>query len=94
MISNQLENRVLFRWKDDKRLSCEYQSLVDKAVRKLVLLMKAYETHGIADRETIERAVIHAFETCEKRYYCFNNEEVMAVIEMETRNEKGRRKHY
>ena len=93
MISKKLEDRVLFQWREDRRLNREEQALIDRAVRKLVLLMRAYETHGIASRETIEEAVLRAFEKCEYMYYALDENEIMSVIKMEARNERYRRNH-
>ena len=94
MMSERLRERPIFSWREDTdSLTSEEQALIDRAVRRLVLLMKAYETHGVASREVIEEAVIHSLEKAEFRYYALSEHEIMHVIEWESRNEKGRRQH-
>ena len=94
MMSERLRERPIFSWREDTdSLTSEEQALIDRAVRKLVLLMKAYEAHGVARRDVIEEAVIDAFEKAEYMYYALSEHEIMQVIEWESRNEKGRRQH-
>lgn len=92
MMSEKLRERPLFNWREDKgNLTHEEQALIDRAVRRLVLLMKAYETHGVASRDVIEEAVLESFEKAELTYYAFDEREIMQIIEWEARNEKRRR---
>lgn len=92
MISEKLRQRPLFTWREDRQLGSEEQMLIDRATRKLVLLMKALEAHGSADRATIEEAALQGLEKAEYMYYALSEHEIMMAVEMEGRNEKSRSK--
>ena len=94
MISDKLADKVLFQWREDRDpFDREAKMVIDRGVRRVVMLMRAFETHGYGTREDIEEAVLQAFERAEYLYYGLDEHEIMSVIKMEGRNEKGRRKH-
>ena len=92
MLSEQLGNRVLFQWREDRKLDREAQDLINRAVRRLVLLMRAYEVHGVGSRDAIESAVLRAFEASELAYYALDEDELMAIIRLEGENARNRSK--
>lgn len=97
MISEKLKARVLYkdRWETDaeRRHDAEGKALIHRAVRKLVLLMRSLEVHGIMTREQIENCVIHAFEQAEYLYYGLSEHELMMIVDKEIANDKGRKRN-
>ncbi len=96
MISEKLRVRVVYkdRFETDaeRRHDAQGKALINRAVRKLVLLMRGLELHGVMTREQIENCVIRAFETAEYLYYGLSEHELMAVIDREVANDKGRKR--
>ena len=94
MVSEKLKLRVVYkdRWETDaeRRHDTQGKALINRAVRRLVLLMRGLELHGVMTPAQIENCVIHAFETAEYLYYGLSEHELMAVVDREVANDKGR----
>lgn len=90
MISEKLEARVIYKRKHDKKFDPEVKAIIDKAVRKLVLVMRGLEVGGTMKREDIEDCVIRSFEQAEYLYYALDEHELLNVMEREIANEQFR----
>ena len=95
MISEDLRKRALFkaRWETDHARihDPEAKALINRAVRKVVMLMAGLEAHGVMTREQIENCVIHEFEKAEHLYYGLQKHELMLAVDREVANDKGRK---
>lgn len=97
MVSEKLKLRIVYkdRWETDaeRRHDTQGKALINRAVRRLVLLMRGLELHGVMTREQIENCVIHAFETAEYLYYGLSEHELMAVVDREVENDQRRKRN-
>lgn len=93
MIAEQLAKRTLYEWREDKKFGRDAEAIIDKAVRKLVLVMRSMEVKGGMSRVDVEDCVIRAMEKAEWLYYGLNELELMSVIDKEIANDNGRKKH-
>lgn len=97
MISERLRERPIYKdgnkSDSDSRYDREGKALIDKEVRKLVLLMRGLEVNGVMNRDQIENCVLHAFEHAEYLYYGLGEHELMMVVDKEISNDKGRKRH-
>ena len=93
-VSKSLNKRELFektKWFADEKYDPVAQRVIDKHVRRLVLLMKVIEEKGMMPLDKIERCVVRAFEKAEYLYYGLGEHEIMQVVKMERENDKGRK---
>lgn len=97
MISEKLKERPVYkeRWETDheRKHDTQGKALINKEVRKLVLLMRGLEVNGVMTREQIENCTLKAFEHAEYLYYGLGEHELMSVVEREIANDKGRRRN-
>ena len=93
MIAKQLAERTLYEWREDKKFDRDAEAVIDKAVRRLVLVMRSMEVKGGMSREDVEDCVIRAMEKAEWLYYGLDELELMSVIDKEIANDNGRKKH-
>ena len=93
MIAEQLAKRTLYEWRPDKKFDRDAEAVIDKAVRRLVLVMRSMEVKGGMSREDVEDFVIRAMEKAEWLYYGLDELELMSVIDKEIANDNGRKKH-
>lgn len=93
MISEKLKYRLVYVERPASRFDAEGKALINKAVRKLVLLMRSLEVHGLMTREQIENCVLEAFENAEYLYYGLGEHELMMIVDKEIANDKGRRRN-
>lgn len=93
MISEKLKARLVYVERPESIFDAEGKALINKAVRKLVLLMRSLEVHGIMTREQIEDCVLTAFENAEYLYYGLGERELMMIVDKEIANDKGRKRH-
>lgn len=97
MISEKLKERPVYkeRWETDheRKHDTQGKALINKEVRKLVLLMRSLEVHGLMTREQIENCVLEAFENAEYLYYGLGEHELMMIVDKEIANDKGRRRN-
>lgn len=91
-LSGKLAERPLFNTRK-KSFDKDAQAVIDKAVRKLVMSMRAFELKGVMSREDIEECVLNSMENAEYLYYGLAEHELMQIIDMEINNDK-RRKEY
>lgn len=89
MLSERLRQNPLFN--EQRRAKINAPTVIDNAVRNLVLAMRMYETQGAMSREHIETCVLRAFENAEFMYYGLDRESLMAIAEMERNNDKTRK---
>ena len=89
MLSEKLRMRPLFNGKREAKINAP--TVIDNAVRNLVLAMRMYEVTEAMDRERVETWVLRAFENAEFMYYGLGEEELKAIVRME-RNNAERRK--
>ena len=88
MLSEALRKRPLFSEKREAKIKAP--SVIDRAVRNLVLAMRIYEEHEALSREQVETFVLRAFENAEFMYYGLDKDSLMAIAEMEIKNDKMR----
>lgn len=93
MISEKLKARLVYVERPESIFDAEGKALINKVVRKLVLLMRSLEVHGIMTREQIEDCVLTAFENAEYLYYGLGEHELMMIVDKEIANDKGRKRH-
>ena len=93
MLSKKLKERPLYEWHGDKLFDMDAEAVIDKAVRKLVLVMRSMEVKGGMSREDVEDCVIRAMEKAEWLYYGLNELELMSVVDKEIANDAGRKKY-
>lgn len=89
MLSETLRQRPLFS--EQRQAKINAPTVIDNAVRNLVLAMRMYETQGAMDREQVETCVLRAFENAEFMYYGLDKDSLMAIARMERNNDKTRR---
>lgn len=89
MLSERLRQNPLFN--EQRRAKINAPTVIDNAVRNLVLAMRMYETQGAMNREQVETCVLRAFENAEWMYYGLDEDSLMAIAEMERNNDKARR---
>ncbi len=77
MISEKLRLRLVFANRPEQEYDKEGKALINRIVRKLVLLMKSLEAYDIMTREQIEDCVLSAFESAEYLYYALGEHELM-----------------
>ena len=93
MISEKLKARLVYVERPESIFDAEGKALINKVVRKLVLLMGSLEVHGIMTREQIEDCVLTAFENAEYLYYGLGEHELMMIVDKEIANDKGRKRN-
>lgn len=93
MIAEQLAKRTLYEWRADKKFDRDANAVIDKAVRRLVLVMRSLEVEGVMSREDIEDCIIRAMEKAEWLYYGLDELELMQIVDKEIANDNGRKKY-
>ena len=93
MISEKLKYRLVYVERPKEYHDKESKALINRLVRKLVLLMRSLEVHGVMTRGQIEDCVLTAFENAEYLYYGLGEHELMTIVDKEIANDKGRKKY-
>jgi hypothetical protein len=93
MLSERLANRTLYEWRPDKSFDRETIDAVNKAMRKLVLVMRLLEVRDGLSRTDVEDLVISALEKAEYLYYGLEEHELMQIAGKEKDNDNVREKH-
>ena len=93
MLSERLANRTLYEWRPDKTFDREITDRVNKAMRKLVLVMRTLEVRDGMSRTDVEDLVINALEKAEYLYYGLEEHELMQIAGKEKNNDEVREKH-
>ena len=93
MISKKLKERPLYEWHEDKLFNKDAVAVIDKAARRLVLVMRSLEAEGVMTSEDIEDCVIRAMEKAEFLYYGMSKAELMQIVDKEINNDNGRKKY-
>lgn len=93
MLSERLAKRTLYEWRPDKQFDREITDRVNKAMRKLVLVMRMLEVRDGLSRTDVEDLVINALEKAEYLYYGLEEHELMQIAGKEKNNDEVREKH-
>lgn len=97
MISEALRRRALYGARvgtaHERLHNPEVKILINRAVRKVVMLMAALEKHGVMTREQIEDCVLREFEKAEYLYYGLQEHELMTAVDKEIKNDKRRKRN-
>lgn len=93
MLSERLAKRTLYEWRPDKTFDREITDRVNKAMRKLVLVMRMLEVRDGLSRTDVEDLVINALEKAEYLYYGLEEHELMQIAGKEKNNDEVREKH-
>lgn len=91
MLSDRLKARAVYKERKSGRYDPQITAVITKVVRKLILVMSSIEAHGLMPREDIENCVIDAIEKAEYLYYGLKEHDLMQLVEMEIKNDKGRK---
>lgn len=89
MLSETLRQNPLF--KEQRQAKIDAPTVIDNAVRNLVLVMRLYEVVNAMSREQVETQVLRSFENAEWMYYGLDEESLIAIAEMRRNNDKARR---
>ena len=92
MISERLNNREVLpktNWFSDEKYDAATERAINKHVRRLVITMRMAELTGRMPLDKCERCVIRAFEKAEMLYCGLDIKQLMDVVEMEKKNDKG-----
>lgn len=89
MLSETLRQKPLF--KEQRQAKIDAPTVIDNAVRNLVLVMRLYEVMNAMSREQVETQVLRSFESAEWMYYGLDEESLIAIAEMRKNNDKARR---
>ena len=93
MLSERLRGRELHEWRADIQADQKTVDVVNKAMRKLVLVMRLLEVRDGMSRSEVEDLVIGALEKAEYLYYGLEEHELMEIAGKEKRNDEVRAKH-
>ena len=93
MLSERLATRTLYEWRPDKKFDREITDPINKAMRKLVLVMRLLEVRDGLNRTDVEDLVINALEKAEYLYYGLEEHELMQIAGKEKNNDIVREKH-
>ena len=89
MLSETLKQKPLFN--EQRQAKINAPTVIDNAVRNLVLAMRMYEVMDAMSQEQVETCVLRSFENAEWMYYGLDRESLIAIAEMERNNDKARR---
>ena len=89
----ELAKRTLYEWRPDKKFDKDAEAVIDKAVRKLALVMISLEVKNVMSPEDIEDCVINAMGKAEWLYRGLDEDELMLVIDKEIANDNARKRY-
>jgi hypothetical protein len=93
MLSERLKDRTLYEPRSEKAFDRATTDVINKAMRKLVLVMRLLEVRDGMSRSDVEDMVVSALEKAEYLYYGLEEHELLEIAGKEKANDERREKH-